>query len=118
MVKAQSDSKFFINAKIERIDTIDYYVVIKAISKNKGRVTILSSTDVKSPFSEKSKDSCSVKVGCSYNFIVQTMGKIKNGSDSYLFVSLRKFDYNGKSFLEAGELPYEALNMYKSSLAF
>lgn len=113
MAKSQNSDTLFVKAKVESIDTIDYYVVVKAVSKDKKKVTILSPIDAKNSFSQKLKDSCIVKVGCSYDFVLQVTSRIKNGEGSYLFISLRKFDYNGKPFLDAGELPYTALNMYK-----
>lgn len=113
MTKAQNNDTLFVKAKIEQVDTIGYYVVIRALSEDKKKMTILSSLDEKNSFVEKFNHSCSVKVGCNYNFVLQTTTRIKNGEGSYLFISLRKFDYNGKHFLDAGELPYLALNMYK-----
>lgn len=118
MAKSQNSDTLFVKAKVESIDTIDYYVVIKALSKSKKKVTILSPIDVKNSFAERLKDSCHVKVGCSYDFVLQETSRIKNGKDSYLFISLRKFDYNGKPFLDAGELPYIALNMHKSDIYY
>lgn len=113
VAKSQNNDTLFIKAKIENIDTIDYYLVIQAVIEDKKKITILSPVDVKNSFIKNFKHSCSVKIGCNYSFVLQSTSKIKNGEGSYLFISLRKFDYNGKHFLDEGELPYTALNMYK-----
>jgi hypothetical protein len=113
VAKSQNNDTLFVKAKILNIDTIDYYVVIRAVSEDKKKMTILSPIDVKNPLIEKFKHSCSVKVGCNYDFTLQVTSRIKNGEGSHLFISLRKFDYNGKHFLDEGELPYTALNMYR-----
>ncbi len=118
-VKSQSSDTVFIRAKVESVDTIDYYVVIKAISKKDSRrITILSPLDERNEFIAKYKDSDTVNAGCSFDFILKTTNRIKNSEGSYFFISLRKFDYGGKPFLEAGELPYLALNMYRFQIYY
>lgn len=111
--KCQNNDTLFIKAKIESIDSVGYYIVIRVISEEKKKVTILSPIDAKNSFIKNLKHRCVIKVGCNYNFILQIASRIKTGEGNYLFVSLKSFDFNGKHFLDAGELPYAALNMYR-----
>ena len=110
-VKSQNVDTLFFKSKVEEIDSIDYYVVIRVIVNEK-RITILSPLDEKSRCIEKYKDSSIIKVGCNYSFVLQQTSRIKNSEGTYFFLPLKKFDYGNKHLLDAGELPYLALNMY------
>jgi hypothetical protein len=106
-----------INAKVSKIDTIDYYIVVKARAlKSLRRYTILSPVDEKSQMVLDRKDSCRVTVGAVYSFVLQPTNRIKNGEESYFLVNLKRFYYGNLKLLDEGEVPYIALNMYKDFL--
>lgn len=113
LVKSQNNDTLFIKTKVESIDALDYYIVIHAVSEDNKKLTILSSADDKNSIIENFKCYEKLDVGNEYNFILQKVTRIKNGKNSYLFISLKKFDYNGKPFLDDGELPFLALNTYQ-----
>lgn len=114
--KAQSTDTLYVHAKINKIEKIDYYIVIKATGKNGMRFTILAPLDERNRLTYNKKDSCIIKEGCNYSFALQVTNTIKNGKESYLLINLRKFYYGAMLLLDEGELPYIAINMYKDTI--
>lgn len=109
--KSQSVDTLFYNARVVEIDTIDYYVIVRALS-NEQRMTILSPLDKKNKFIEKCTDSGIIKAGFEYRFILMQTARIKGPDGNYLLLPLKNIYYGSKHLLKAGELPYLALNMY------
>jgi hypothetical protein len=109
--KSQRSDTLFYNARVVEIDTIDYYVIVRALSNEK-RMTILSPLDEKNKFIEKCTDSSIIKAGVDYRFVLLQTARIKGRDGNYFLLPLKNLYYGSKHLLNAGELPYLALNMY------
>ncbi|HEY4194812.1 MAG TPA: hypothetical protein VGM63_04710 [Mucilaginibacter sp.] len=107
-----------IKAKVLKIDTVGYYFVIHAEQNKHTNVTIFSSLDEKNKLIDKYSDSTSIQLNDTYTFLLVGLSQIKIDSGAYMFNNLRGFLYNNKRLLEADEMPYLALNMYKFKIYF
>ncbi|MFT3824226.1 MAG: hypothetical protein QM731_09910 [Chitinophagaceae bacterium] len=111
--KAQDDTSY-VTAKIVRIDTIKYYVVIRVqTDKEPKQMTVLSPFDEKDEIIADKHDCVLVTTGKKYSFKLAPTSKIKIAKDKYLLISFKKYYSGDLLLLEEGEIPYVALNMYK-----
>ena len=111
---AQNSDTVSISAKVLRIDTIDYYVVLRIRPEGKAiPITVLSPLKERSKTLMGSTDSVMVKVGKRYSFYLVPTMYLKFKEDLYRTVSLKKFYYGSLLLLNEDEVPYIALNMYR-----
>lgn len=108
-----------VKARVRKIIYSDYYVVIKAtkIGDNK-ELTILSIRNERNKTVSACRDSIEIKKGKIYEFSIEPTNRIKNGTNNYMIINLRRFYYGKLLLLEAGELPYIALNMFNNKLFY
>lgn len=103
-----------ITAKVDSFFSINYYVVIKAHNADR-KFTILSKTYEKNGLT-KYRYSCLIRKGKRYTFILQQTSVIKVSTDANMLINLRSFNIGDRHFLDNGELPYMALNMFNTRL--
>jgi hypothetical protein len=118
VMEAKSQGKpRFVKAKIDKIDTTDYYIVIRAtLTGGKDHMIILSPMDERSNFCDVSKDSTIVKQNSSYRFYVEELTKIKSGEDCSFLLHFQNVFWGNVLLVEQGKLAYIALNMYKNKI--
>jgi hypothetical protein len=115
--RSQNDTSEYLCATVNKIDTTDYYLVIKATTgKNNTRITILSQWNEPNKLVGKYKDSCKVKIGHTYKFHLEKTNRVRTGKDSYFFINLQKLYWGKVLLVDEGQIPYIALNMNRSML--
>ena len=118
-LSVKSQDTLQIKGKVLSIDTSVYYVIIKVKVQDTCSQLVVLSPKINISTKKNAKSGCSeIKIGNSYLFSLKGLSIIKAENGRNLILDLRKFNYYNIFSLNAGEVPYQALNMENKIICF